>query len=326
MVTSKEVAKLAGVSISTVSRVFSRPDKVNEKTKEKVLRIAEELHYIPDITAKSLKLNKSNIIGMVIPDISNPFYLLAAKELSNTGGYERKFYITFSQENATNEFNSIVSLIGSKVDIIIFTPVNNSNESVESYLNANNVPAIQVYRRMYDNLDSLVIDDAYGTYLATKELLKNGHKDIVLFDYNLSIPTHREEGYIKAFKEFGLEYNKDMIIKSTFDDDFYSVIKEAIETKKPTGVIPCGILYIDALRKYLRNNGVKIKKDISIVSYDDTDISKALNLTTISHPFMKITESINNIINTRLSNTPTKVIHSVIKPFLISRDSIAKIN
>lgn len=327
MISSKDVAKAAGVSVSTVSRVFSRPEKVNSKTKEIVLKVAREMHYIPDVTAKSLKLNRSNIIGLVISDISNPFYLLAAKELSLLEGYkDKKFFITFSQENPEIELNSITSLIGSKVDTIIFTPCDSDNTDVINVIIANNIHAIQIYRCKYNNLDSLVIDDAYGTYLATKELIKNGHKDIILFDYKISIPTHREEGYIKAFEEAGLTYDPKNIIKSTFNDDYYHVVKESIESLKPTAIIPSGILYIDAFRKYLRNNNIRIKDDISVVAYDDTDICRALNITAITHPFKTITEQLSKIITKRLSENDETPIHLEVKPFLISRNSIAKIN
>lgn len=328
MISSKDVARASGVSVSTVSRVFSRPEMVNVKTREIVLKVAKEMHYIPDVTAKSLKLNHSNIIGMVISDISNPFYLHAAKELSTSEGCEdKKFFITFSQEDPILELNSVSSLIGSKADIIIFTPCDESKNEVERLITANDVPAIQVYRRKYDNLDSLIIDDAFGTYLATKELIKNGHSNILLYDYQISTPTHREDGYIKAFEEAGIAYNPNNIIKSKFADDFYHVVKQTIEEKKPTAVIPSGNLFIDALRKYLRNNNLKIKDDLSVVSYDDTDISRALNISAISHPFKSITEQLNNIINMRLAEEgDKKPIHLVIKPFFVSRDSIAKIN
>jgi DNA-binding LacI/PurR family transcriptional regulator len=210
MVSSKKVADLAGVSISTVSRVFSNPSLVNEKTRKKILKIANELNYFPDINARALKLNKSHIIGVIVSDISNPFYMKILKEVmtwSDKNNTKYRFYVTFTNEDKTNEIGAIRSLISSKVDYMIFTPVSNNNKDVESMIIDNNLLTLQLYRHAYDSLDSLKIDDEFGTYLATTELIENNHKEILLLDFDVPTPTNRDIGYFAAFKEKNMDIN-----------------------------------------------------------------------------------------------------------------------
>ena len=326
MVTSKDVAMKAGVSVSTVSRVFSNPKLISQKVRERVLEAAEELHYIPDSTARNLKLNKRNTIGVIISDSDNPFYIKVLRELNNITKEDMKSFVMFSEEKEELEYADIVSLISSKVQAILFTPASGTNKKIKSLLKSNDVPALQLYRQKFDDMDSLVIDDAYGAYLATKELIKNGHRDIILLDYDLTIPTHRSDGYVRAFEEAGLKYNPNNIVKFTFDDELEETFIKLLKDKKHTAFIPTGSKMIHTLYRCMGDLNLKVKEDISIVAYDDIDMAKYLNLTAISHPFNKIALTANEIIKKRISKPNNEPIHILLKPFLIKRDSIKNIN
>lgn len=328
MVSSKQVAELAGVSISTVSRVFSNPKLVNKKTLEKVLKIAEELNYVPDINARALKLNKSHIIGVIISDISNPFYLQILKGImSYSEIFENnyRFYITFSNEDKLIEMASLRSLVSSQVDYVVFTPVEHKNKNLESFLIDNNLPALQLFRHAYDTMDSITIDDEYGTYLATKELLTNNHKDILLIDLDVPTPTGRDTGYKKAFKEFSLDVNDDLIKKISFHCDIKQEVKKILKENTYTAIIPSTEVISNAVFEYLKENNINIKDDISIVSYDDSESCKLLNVTAITQPMNTIVESFMDIFLDRMENLSLDNKHIKLQPHIEYRDSIKKI-
>lgn len=328
MVSSKQVAEMAGVSISTVSRVFSNPKLVNKKTLEKVLKIAEELNYVPDINARALKLNKSHIIGVIISDISNPFYLQILKGImSYSEIFENnyRFYITFSNEDKKIEMASLRSLVSSQVDYVVFTPVDYQNKNLETFLIDNNLPALQLFRHAYDEMDSITIDDEYGTYLATKELLKNNHKDILLIDLEVPTPTGRDLGYRKAFSESDVEINDTLIKKISFHCDIKTEVYKILSETSYTAIIPSTSVISDIVFEFLKEHNLKIKKDISIISYDDSEACKILNVTAITQPMNQIIESFMSIFLEKTDNQKAQKRHIKLQPHVIYRDSIKKL-
>lgn len=328
MVSSKQVADLAGVSISTVSRVFSNPNLVNKKTLEKVLKIANELNYVPDINARALKLNRSNIIGVIISDISNPFYLQILKGImSYSEIFENnyRFYITFSNEDKVIEMASLRSLVSSQVDYVIFTPVEYKSEQLESFLLSNHIPALQLFRHAYDSMDSITIDDEYGTYLATKELLNNNHKNILLIDLDVPTPTGRDNGYKKAFVEQSINVDEKLIKKISFHCNVEEEVRKILEENSYSAVIPCTESITNAVLEYMKNNHIKIKDDVSIVSYDDSECCRLFNITSITHPINNIVESFMEIFKLRLNNPSLNNKHISLLPNIEYRDSIKKI-
>lgn len=326
MITSKDVAIKAGVSISTVSRVFSNPKMISEKVRKKVLDAAEELHYIPNTAARNLKMNISNTVGVIVSDSENPFYLRVIREFNRLpSNKDIKTMIMFSEEDSQKEYSDIISLVSSKVQSIMFTPTSESSEKIETLLISNQIPTLQLYRKKFNNIDSLIMDDSYGAYLATKELIDNGHKNIVLLDYKLSIPTHRDDGYIQAFKDAGLEYDPNNIIKFSFEEDFYDTIYNLLKNKKYTAYIPTGDKMIHTLCRCLSDLNLKIKEDISIIAYDDITMAKYINLSAVSHPFEEIANTANKIIRNRIEHPDSKPQEIYLQPFLIRRDSVKKI-
>lgn len=328
MVSSKQVAEIAGVSISTVSRVFSNPKLVNKKTLEKVLKIAEELNYVPDINARALKLNKSHIIGVIVSDISNPFYLQILKGImSYSEIFENnyRFYITFSNEDKKIELASLRSLVSSQVDYVVFTPVDNNNNNIESFLLDNNLPALQLFRHAYDGMDSITIDDEYGTYLATKELLKNNHRKILLIDLEVPTPTGRDTGYKKAYQEYSIEADERLIKKISFHCDINREVKQILSENEYTAVIPATSVISNVVFDYLKENNLSIKEDISIISYDDSEACKILNVSAITQPIDKIIEGFMNVFLEKSDNLNAKKRHIKLDPYIIYRDSVKKI-
>ena len=327
MATIKDVAKKANVSPSTVSRVFSRPELISEKVRRKVIKTANELNYILDSRGRNLKLNIKDTCGVIISDSENPFYLKVIHEMSKLPAYkDKKTFIMFSEEKSDLEYSSIISLLSSNVDTVFFTPTDDANPKIEEIFKQNNVSSLQLYRNKFDSLDSLIIDDCYGAYLATKTLIENGHTNIILFDIDISIPTGRPEGYKKAFKEFGLKVKNSNIVKIRFDQNFEEIIYKAIKDIKPTAIITTGNAMTHIAYKLFKENDIRVYDDISLIAYDDIDMAKYLGLTVISHPYEEIASKALEIINERKENPDKEPIHQTIKPFIILRNSVKKLN
>lgn len=325
MVSSKDVAKMAGVSVSTVSRVFSNSDLVNRETAQRVLDVAAKLHYVPNISARSLKLQRSDLLGVVLSDISNPFYIQVLKDVFDYSQGSYRFLVVFSEEDKEKEAEAIETLISSNVASLIFTPVAGSNPGITEALTNNGIPALQLYRNTYDNFDSLIIDDAYGAYLAARELIENGHRDIVLLDYDVEIPTHREEGYKRAFQEAGLTCREDHFIRINIREDVNAVIGKHLSEKNFTAVIPVSSILAHAAINYLHARSLRIGEDVSVIIYDDIPLAQLSGISVVSHPFDKLTTTISEMIQGQLDQPGRPAQHKELKPFLIRRSSVKRL-
>lgn len=328
MITSKDVAKKVGVSVSTVSRVFSNSPKISDEVKAKVKKAAEELHYIPNGNARNLKLNKSNTYGFVITNSGNPFYIKVVTQFSNEIASDKsQIFMTFSDEDSEKELSNVKSLLSSKIRALLFTPTSDSSSEIGEMVLSNNIPTLQLFRHKFDNLDSLLIDDCHGTYLAVKELIKNGHRKIALLDTNVKITTHRAEGYKQAFEEAGLEFDPKYIALVPFgSSQAYEIISQKMEELKPTAVISVAAQKTHLVFRYLSEHDLKIKDDVSLIAYDDIEMAEHLNVTVVSHPFEEIAKSIHELIVRREKNPSAKPETKVLQPFLTIRDSIKDIN
>lgn len=322
MVSSKELAKVANVSIATISRVFSNSDLVNPQTREKVLKIAKEINYVPNYSARGLKNNKSNLIGVVVSDINNSFYFHILQRIFNDIDYNS--YVLFSSEKPSIELKSIKSLIQSNVEGLILTPTT-YNPELQDFITANNIPTLQIFRKAYDNFDSLIVDDRYGSYLATKELLENGHRNIVLIDYDLDIPTGRIDGYIDAFKEFNVDYNPNNIVKLNITEFNNEDLYKILEKLSFTAIIPTSYIFGQATLLYLKARNLRIYDDVSMIIYDDVNYASFMDISTIAHPLDEIAHAAKNILLNKLIKNTETVTHSVIKPLLIHRNSVKNI-
>ncbi len=328
MITSRDVAKLAKVSQATVSRVFNNSKLVSEKTKDKVMSAAKQLNYSPNLTARSLKSSKSQTIGMIISSYDSIFYSTITRRLEKLLRFKNyKLLVTFSSENQKTELECFTSLLSSRVDSILFTPVSLKTNHLKKLANQYNIPTLQLFRDADKKISSITIDDHFGTYIATKELIDHGHTNILLIDYKTSVPTHRKEGYIKAFKERNIAFDETYILNFNPDPelDEYTLLKQNIISLQPTAIIavtPNTGLHI---LKYCKEENLKIPKDMSLVVYDDSNWGQIDDISVIAHPYDDIAQSIYDLIVAQTQNENPKVEHKVIKPFFIKRKSINKI-
>lgn len=322
MVNMKDIAIACNVSISTVSRALRNEGYVDKYVKEQICQKANEIGYVPNMNARNLKKHKNDTIGIIVPDIKNYFYSIVLEKLVHKlqeNGY--KILIMYSFEDENIEAENFKELLSTKVAGIIFTPISNNNEHVLSLAKKHNVPVLQLYRNAYPFLDSIVVDDAYGAFLATNRLIEKGYKKILLFTISVELSPERSFGYKEAYKANGKIYNPEYVIRLPFFEKSYEIIQEAIIKYSPDAIIAGTNNYgVEALRA-LKNLKLKLHKDVEVILFDDMDWYDAIGVSSIAQPIDKIENAITSriieIINK--DKQSSSKINIEIKPSLIIR-------
>lgn len=328
MPTLNDVARQAGVSTSTASRAFREGESITPEMQERVFRAARELGYTPNFLARSLKSNKSNFIGLDICDIDNPFYttiIKAMEEELNKKGYQ--LILSYSNGDYRQERKNLELFASTQAMGIAFMPISSKNRDVVEMLNKKGVAMIQLFNRTYDFVDTISVRDDCGAYQATKYLLENGHRKILLFNVFTPYSSDRADGYRRAMEEAKIACNEEYIVLVEKPEGGLSeYIKEAIERLKPTAII-AGVYSIGKnVIRACRQLQLKIPKDISLITVDDVEWPELLDITAVSHPIEYVGLSIVRMMEDRisgriLSNQP---VLTTVEPELKIRGSVKK--
>ena len=321
----KDVANRAGVSAMTVTRTIKNPDLVREQTRLKVKQAIRELGYIPNRTASTLRLSKSSTIGITLFDIENPFMSKLIMQMEkNLKKHNYSILINVANESEADDYDIYAFFKSFNVDLFIFIPTNHSS-AVSNLSPEASSRCLQLFRESYNGIDSFVVDDIYGAYLATKHLLENGHERILLIDFQQPLPMYRDRGYYQAFREKGINYYNEMVLKlPEFDSTSYlEQITSAIKEKKPTAIIAVTQKLFEASITAIRELGLRIYDDISIIGYDDTVLARHLGITTISHPFDEMIDKISDWAIRKISGKDDAEVKRIkILPYLNIRSSV----
>ena len=287
MASIREVAKLAGVSPATVSRVMNGTANVDSDKRERVLRAIDETGFKPNELARALFKKSSKIIGVIIPDIENPFFSELANVIEKEAyknGY--KLVLCNAHNDKEKELQNIDMLNQMKADgIIIMT----NNENLKEDLRECGVPFVILDRKIKGMEDSACIetDNYKGGVLATKHLVECGCKNIVCMrgPQKFSSAKNRFIGYEDICKELNIDIK---FVESDYDYEFGMKSAKEILTKYPEvdGVIACNDMAAIGAYKVFVGNGYKIPEDIQLIGFDNIRLSHMLTpeLTTINQP------------------------------------------
>lgn len=292
-ITMEEVAKRAGVSKTTVSRIINNNyEHVNIATKEKVMKIIQELNYRPNAVAKSLKQMKTNVIGIVLSNLLNPFWSQVLKGVEDTcrsHGYN--LMICNSNDESKLEEEHIEGLRMKQVDGIIVNPTM-KNRGLFHSLVENQFPIIAINRKVENvPIDTIVVDNIKGAFLAVDHLIKNGKKSVVTVVYppdGISPRLERIEGYKQALLHNGLIVDE---LNIRIVDEEKGIAKEEIkkllsQINRPDAIFSTNNMMTLEILEGIKELGLSIPNDVSLVGYDETVWSQHLNppLTTVSQP------------------------------------------
>lgn len=273
----KLIAQKVGVSVPTVSRVLmGKADqyRISKKTQELIRQVAEEINYKPNKLASSLRLKKTNTIGLLIPDISNPYFASVARTIENSA---RKFGYSLilcdSEENTELEIQSIELLESRMVDGFILCPVGQESAHLER-LQTSSLPVVFVDRYFSNLKIPYVVSDNYnGAVDATNYLIEQGHTNIVCIQglINTSPNIDRVRGFTDAIKSHNIQFNESMIVGDNFgESNGYIETKLLLKRPQPpTAIFAIGnLISLGALRA-LAEEKIKVPENISLISFDD---------------------------------------------------------
>jgi len=325
--TIAEIAKEAGISKTTVSRVLSKSNLVNKDTRKKILRIIKKKGYKPSIIAQSLRTKKTRTIGLVLEDIENPFYTRLAKGVIDTAG-EKNYSVILNNYNYDQKLyvKNIETLVRREVDGLLLTTFELRKNTVE-YLWENGVPFLLIdYKLDLPNVNYVVNDDYYGAKIATEYLINLGHRKI-FFLGNMGIPSlsERFRGFRDTLKQHNIIFSKIMAPKYINMDDVCNVVEDLLRKREGITAIFAGNDYM-AIRaiEVLNKNSVNIPDDISVIGYDDLKISSMLKvpLTTIRQPKYRLGKlAMEQLLEIMENKSEKSVRRIILRPELVIRQS-----
>lgn len=332
-VTIKDIAKSANVSTTTVSKVINnKVDDISKATIDKVKKVIKEQNYTPNSLARSMITKKTKTVGLIIPDIRNPFFtdlVRGAEDIANERGYNLFFCNT--DDDLSKEIKYINTLIEKQVDGIALAGSANRNPKIEKDININ-VPLVTLDRNVYfSKVKGIIeINNFKGAYEATTHLINLGHRDILLLIGSQDLKTSKDrlKGYKEALKDNNIKINENNIKIGTYDKEFGKKIIDDLKGKLSATAIFCGndLIAIGAI-KSLKEQGYKVPEDVSIVGFDDIYISSLLTpaLTTVHQPSYKIGYTAVKLLINTLENKCTSNKTIIIEPELVIRESTSKL-
>lgn len=337
-ITLKDVANKAGVGVGTASRVLNNQAHVSEDKRERVLKAIEELHYKPDAIARSLKTKSTKNIGVILNDITNPFYselFRGLEQEAKDSGYSIVFIDLFLQDDDWTE--SVLSFYKSKVDGIVFIGSSLTDEILDT-CEAYDLPfvytsaAIEAKNPIEKSIYSVDIDNVAAAYDATQVIIEHGHQDIALIlgEVNDRNSTYyRKIGFEQAMEEAKLPVQQDWVKYGDFTfESGYKAMKEILSTpKRPSVVFAISDLMAIGAARAILESGLKIPDDVSIMGFDGIKNSEYYfpPISTVKQPRYEMgrlaSEKIIKLINKEI----IEELSSILEHKMILRESIKRI-
>lgn len=330
--TSIDVAKLAGVSQSTVSRVFNQYSEqvVSDKVKNKVIKVAKEIGYKPNFIARSMISGVTNIVGVVLGFGVGPFYNQIILNIISKIQSMGKQPLFFKVDERESVYKILTRVLQHQVDAIIITSPAISQKTADECFQ-NETPVILFNRTASKlNTHSVYCDGVEGGVLAANYLYKKGHRDFVFvgnFNDN-NVTAARKKGFFETLKKYNVKSIVEKESEYTYDGG-YNVAKNIISSKKLPTAIFCtsDLIAIGIMEALKKESNIKIPKDISIIGYDNISMSdwKSFNLTTIKQPIEKLMDNMCEILTTVTNNKKYPPIILKVSPELVERGSVTEI-
>ena len=324
-VTLKDVAKAAGVSYATVSRALSGSSQIGSETRERVLKLCDEMGYTTNFVARSMVTKRTNLIGLVVPSVDNQFMselAYHAEVSARSHGYN--IMLCDSGPDLRQEKTVVKLLLGRQVDGILIVPQSSrSYESLKPYLDQ--TPTVFLSENLRDQPQSYVaVDNSRGSYLGTQYLYGLGHRDILYFGQRQST-THqlRAEGYLKACQELGLapRYFNSEYTRSSIQGG-YQLAKELFQ--KPldyTAIFASTDSNALGVLTAADELGIDIPGRLSLIGFDNisaTALSR-IDLTTIDQPKKAMAVQAVDMLRDKIEHGTQGYVHQILLPTLIRR-------
>lgn len=328
-ITIKDIAREAGVSVTTVSRVLNNTGRIGIQTREKIEKVINEFGYYPNSAAQSMKTGKTRNIFFVVPDITNPFYANLAKELqllSRTKNYNITLYNT--NESLEEELTAIETACEVCAGGIVFASINESRQVINRLIDAD-IPTVLLNSYLKCEFDTIHGEVNAGTYISTNYLIENGHRRIGFAGASTetTVGKSRKQGYSEALKTAGIDVDKKLSFEMGFSEDagykagkYFSALNP-----RPTAICCANDIVAMGVLTALYEENIRVPDEISIVGMDDIIYSRISRpaLTSVSNDSTVFAQNAFKMLFERIESTykgePREVI---VERELIVRESV----
>lgn len=329
--TIEDVAKKAGVSVATVSRVINNQGGVRKTTEERIVKAIKELNYVRNAVARSMVRKETKTIGVIIPDICNPFFSEVVAGIESQA-LKQDYFVTLSSSNESKviEKNIIHHFLERGMDGVVLTTADESGEVLKPLINAN-IPVVAVDRAIQKyEVDTVLVDNVEGSYNAVQHLINQGHRKIAIIcgPLNTTPGYERFQGYRSAMEDNKLEIKDEWIGYGDFmEKSGYNLTKQFYELpNKPTAIFSSNNLMSIGSVKALNDLNWKIGKEVSFIGFDDIEIATFMKptLTMVSRPMRNIGEIAIQLLFDRINNKGSSSLNKReyrLSPTLVVRES-----
>lgn len=328
MATIKDIAKAAGVTPGVVSRALNNKPGVKQSTRERILKIAQEMRYYPNTAARSLVTRRTDAIGVVMADISEPYYSQTIKGMEYAAinaGVTLLFSNSYEYVEQTDVLRKMV--LGNRVDGLVIMGSNIEEKRFVTSLLEQDIPFVLVERNFPDpNVNCVWVDNTLGAYMATKLLIDKGHRKIghIAGRVQFQVALDRIKGYRQALEEAGIEFSEDIIVPGDFvTQGGYQAMKQLLP-KECTAVFCANDAMAYGALQAIAEAGLQVPDDIAVIGFDDLEFSALTNppLTTVHQPRYEIGRKSMEILLSVLQKKEPNGIKVCFDPKIIVRRSV----
>jgi LacI family transcriptional regulator len=316
----RQIAERAGVSIGTVSHVINETATVRPKLRERVLEAIRSMGYQPSALAQGLRRNRTNMFGMVIPDITNPFFPGVVRGVEDVA-YKRSFRVILcnADNDPSKEESYVRELRSYQIAGLLIIPAAGSDiaSHLRVYASAS-VPVVCI-DRVPDGWkgDAVLVANAEGAYLATIHLIQMGHKRLAVIagPLGLTNAAERLKGFKRALNEAGMEIDPEFVQEASFDtvSGYQAALRLLRMLPRPTAIFACNDLMAFGVLQAARELGLRCPEDLSIAGFDSLEFTKFTDppLTSVYQPGYQLGATAARILLQRidgLRSVPKKVL------------------
>lgn len=334
-VTIKDIAKILGISVSTVSRALKDHPDISAETKREVQALAKKLNYTPNVIALSLRNKKTFLIGVIIPEIIHHFFscvINGVEQVANRNGYN--VVIFQSNEQYEREVSICQSVLNSRIDGVLVS-MSKTTQRADHFreLQQAGIPIVFFDRICGDiDTDRVVVDDFNGAYAAVEHLISVGCRRIAHYSapQTMQIAQKRQMGYIEALKDGGLAIDEKLIIQCDNQEDAMVVTERLMASgHQPDGIFAVNDLTAAGAMYALKHMGYRVPEDVAICGFTDGLVSTLTDptLTTVEQHGDHIGEIATNLLLRRINAEEGEMIPTVtkvVKTNLIVRGSTGR--
>ncbi|MGX6429076.1 ribose utilization transcriptional repressor RbsR [Levilactobacillus yonginensis] len=307
-VTIRDLAEAAGVSVTTVSQILNgKGERFSLDTRRRVHQLQEEMGYVPDFNARNLIMKSAQTIGVLVPNLGNPFFSMFIRGVQQTSR-ERHFIPLIFGANHDEKLESyyLQELIKRAVDGLIIASASITGEAIDNILKKNGIPYLMIDQNGGPSVDRVRINDQQGGQLAAQHLVALGHQRIAVV-----MPEHptqnlliRLDGFRKQLAELGVQLATTAVVTAAMTKLGGYQATSAVLAQKPTAVFAINDETALGLIRGLHEQGLKVPEDISVLGYDDIDLDEYVvpKLSTIHQPVVTMGQQATTLLINRIQD------------------------